>query len=173
MALAFTVCNINHNIPHFSAQKPKKEAEKKYDNPIIPGFEYLDATKATALGALGLAVRLFAELDLGDLFEDVNNATIKGKKIAEKNQGMKLIAAGFMAVSALFFLAKLPKALYSKKKEIFVKKNEWDVYSRNNSAEQAIYQRMAQEAQAASTERKQELAKDFLKMRMLRNRNFA
>lgn len=162
---------INRYTPHFGNNAQKKAAEEqKYKNPIKPGFEYVDAVKAT----MGAAVLYLGKIALdaiayGDI-DDMSKAVKKLKnKTNDKHIGVKLFAIGAVLVSGTYFLTHLPKNLYNKKKEIFVKKKEWDIYTRNNSAEASIYDRLSTEAQTADEKRKQELAKEFLKMRSVRN----
>jgi len=152
-------------------KKAEKKEKKKYDNPIIPGFEYLDATKATMIGAVGAVARIAFYFDdvLFEAGEQAAKFKYKGKKIFERNQGLKFMAGIGIAIGLLYFLTHLPKNLYEKKKEVFVKKNEWNVYSRTNAAEKNIYERIHQEAMNADNERKSELAKDWLKMQTARN----
>ncbi|OGI00246.1 MAG: hypothetical protein A2Y25_05240 [Candidatus Melainabacteria bacterium GWF2_37_15] len=148
------------------SKKAEKKEKKKYNNPIIPGFEYLDATKATMIAAAGFVGRV-ALWSCDDI--DYNTIKAIGKKIPGKYPVLNFLAVASMAIGGLYFLTHLPKNLYEKKKEVFVKKNEWNVYSRTNAAEKNIYERMHQESQNADNEHKSELAKDWLKMQTARN----
>ena len=173
----------------FNASKPQntnpKTEKKKYKNPIKAGFEYFDATTAT-LGAAAYAVlEAFAWIDDPDIFfpkkppkmsfREVKGPSGKilipslekaGSKLASLKGPLKRMGVVSLAIGGLYFITHLPKNLYKKKKEIFVKKKEMDVYSRNNEAEKTLYERLDTEAKTAGFERKKELAENFMKMRM-------
>lgn len=141
---------------------PKKD---KYGNPIKPGFEYLDAIKITAIAAIAFLGKVALEMDdvIPEMIDMVNDKNGSSKK------GLKVLTFIGMGIAGIYFLANLPKNLYDKKKEVFVKKNEWNVYSRANSAEKNIYETMDKEAKTADEERKMELASDYLKMQTAKN----
>jgi hypothetical protein len=164
---------INSYTPYFGNKQPKKAAEEqKYKNPIKPGFEYVDAVKATMGAALIFLGKIAYEFcTFGDI-DDVTGALSKvQKKTKNKYLGIELLAVGAVLTAGAYFLTHLPKNLYEKKKEIFVKKKEWDIYSRTNSAEKSIYERIAKEAKTVDPAKKQELARDFLKMKATQGAN--
>lgn len=127
---------------------------KKYDNPIKSGFEYLDAAKLTAAAGLYIAFRFAIE------FIDTIDFDKKSLKT------LALVSLGIGAAAALL---SLPKNLYKRKVDTFQKKKEMDVYVRANSAEQGLYERLDTEAQKADIEKKKELTQSYLKLKTGKN----
>ena len=167
----------------------KQPEKKKYKNPIKSGFEYFNATAATLAAAAYAGVEALIWIDDPSLFIPRKTPELNIPKNKLNNKGLPgeifkspfdralkppktlagslaRIGAVSLAIGALYFITHLPKNLYEKKKEIFVKKKEMDVYSRNNEAEKALYERLDTEAKVADTERKRELAANLMKMRM-------
>lgn len=163
-------CSMTDSIS-FSANK--EEDKKEYKNPIIPGFEYLDATKATVLAGVGAAARALFWLYDADFVEELNKTkslNLGGREInlGEKHRGLKLLSLICIAIGGLYFLTHLPKNLYNKKKEVFHKKNQWNEYNRVNEAEKNLFATIDKKAQAANAQERQKLAQDWLKLKTAR-----
>lgn len=150
----------------FRAKEQAKKDSPEYKNPIIPGFEYLDATKATLIAGFYVAARVFFEfadnLDVSD--------ALSSSKNSKSSRGLKFLAAGSLAIGATYFALNLPKNLYNKKVEVFKKTKEMDVYTRANSAEKNLYERIDSETTEADNEKKTQLATDYLKLKMAKNK---
>ncbi|MDD3014710.1 MAG: hypothetical protein PHC34_13500 [Candidatus Gastranaerophilales bacterium] len=139
----------------FKSGQDKNTKDKKYQNPINSGFEYLDAAKLTALAGLGVAGKV--------LWDTVIYGDIPTKKDVK---GLVLLSLAIGAGSALL---SLPKNLYKRKVETFQRKKEMDVYVRTNSAEQGLYEKIDTEAQKADEKQKKELTQSYLKLGTRKN----
>ena len=136
---------------------------KTYDNPIKSGFEYLDATKAAIIGGFCLAGRFLIE---SDIWADTSGLLIE-KCQNKPNWGKSALVWGgaiFLGLSGLLALGLMPKYLYEKKKELFVKKREVDSFVRVNSAGVQIYDQLATKAKDATPEEKQHLYRQLMLM---------
>ena len=72
-----------------------------------------------------------------------------------------------MVVGGITFLVNLPKNLYEANVNYFTNKKEMDVYVRNNKAQENIYKQLDDKSQNIKTEEdRQDLAKNFMKMKM-------
>lgn len=133
----------------------KKKNDKKYENPINSGFEYLDAAKLTAAAGLAVAGRV--------MWEFFDLSALESKKDFRKF----IIVA--LAIGAAAAVLSLPKNLYNRKVETFQRKKEMDVYARSNSAEQKLYERVDSEARKADEDQKKDLKESYLKLRAGKN----
>lgn len=135
--------------------KANEKKDKKYDNPISSGFEYLDAAKLTAAAGLAVAGRV--------MWEFFDLSALESKKDFRKFIIVSLVIGAAAAVLSL------PKNLYKRKVETFQRKKEMDVYVRSNSAEQKLYERVDSEARKADEEHKNDLKESYLKLRAGKN----
>lgn len=168
--------NFNNRVA-FSANRKKKD-----ENPISNFGEKATLYKATVITGLGVGLRA-----LWYLFEDssVIEETWKyGKKIIDKNraeaQGTKkellhvgswaAIVLGFITgVAALYTIYKTPEINYKSKVNTFVKSKDMDLYTKSNGVEKELYNQMNDKAKNATPEEKEELKKQYLKLKAAKN----
>lgn len=167
----------NYQTPQFKGTIAKKHTEvankeQDYKNPIKSGFEYIDATKATLAAAVVVTGRVLLEFSDGDAIGEIIDAVYKAKKSPNntmkeifKNKRIKVLSLIPLAIAGVYFVTHLPKNIYKKKIETFQKKKEIDVYTRTNSAEKALYERVHTESLTANDSQKNDLAKTYLKLR--------
>jgi len=155
----------------FTSSKKEKNTDAKYKNPINSKMEYLSATVATISSGLAFAVYF-----LGDFVDDIdmnNFAQKTGRKFMPKAHPLiryAVVLLGAIGIlSALYCTLKLPKNLYSTKVETYKKQKEMDVYIRANSAEKKLTERIDEEAKNADSQKKQNLATDYIKLRSAKN----
>ena len=166
--------NISYN-PQFKQQKN--------DNPISRKGEAANLTKATFLGGLALAGRLFWELIIDGDFE-FNRVANKASKLVDKKHPKAsnnkkllckigafaaLIAAGFAGFALLYTAFKAPEIKYKSKLNTFTKGQEMDVYTKANEAERELYTQLADKANGATAEEKANLKEQYAKMVVAKN----
>lgn len=187
------VSNISKNIATFCATQsntlnPDKKVEKvnpestKDENPISKSGERAILLKTTAIAGLGLGGRLLWTLfEDGFVFEDLLDSS---SKIVDKNKpnvnGTKkallklgawgaLIACFVGAVAAIYTLYKTPNIMYNGKVNAFKKGKDMDVYVKGNKVERELYDQMNEKAENATPEEKEELSKQYLKLKAAKN----
>ena len=179
-----TVNNYQYN-PKFAQKKSeiKKEVEQADINPISRKGEIANLVKATFLGGLVLAGKLFWELTWDADFEferiakKAGKIVDKNKKNASENKKMlykfgafvSLMAAAFAGFALLYTAIKAPKIAYESKVNTFTKSQEMDVYTKSNDAERELYTQLAEKAKDATPEEKEQLKEQYLKMKMAKN----
>ncbi len=178
-----TINNHQYN-PNFAQKKSQdKKVEQADANPISRKGEIANLVKATFVGGLILAGKLFWELTWdGDfVFDDIakkaGELVDKNKKEAAENKKflyklgafVSLMAAAFAGFALLYTAYKAPKIAYQSKVNTFTKSQEMDVYTKSNDAERELYTQLAEKAKDASPEEKEALKEQYLKMRMAKN----
>lgn len=170
----FTFQQKNNNIQQVST---------KDENPISRKGETVNLVKATFLGGLAVAGKLFWELVVDGDFE-FERVAKKASDIVDKNKkGMSsdkkalckigafvaLIAAAFSGFALLYTAYKAPKIAYDSKVNTFTKSKEMDVYIKSNAAEREIYTQLADKAQSSNKEEKEHLKEQYAKMVIAKN----
>ena len=179
-----TINNYRYS-PKFAQKKSnnKKIFEQADTNPISRKGEIANLVKATFLGGLVLAGKLFWELTWdGDfLFDNIaktaNEIVDKNKKEAAENKKflytlgafVSLLAAAFAGFALLYTAYKAPKIAYESKINTYTKSQEMDVYTKSNNAEKELYAQIAEKAKDSTPEEKEALKEQYLKMQMAKN----
>ena len=183
--IAINTINHYQYSPTFTQKKSKstKKVEQADENPISRKGEIANLVKATFIGGLALAGKLFWELTWNGDFEferiakKAGELVDKNKKDASANKKMlyklgafvSLMAAAFAGFALLYTAYKAPKIAYESKVNTFTKSKEMDVYKKSNDAERELYAELAEKAKNASPEEKDALKEQYLKMRMAKN----
>ena len=166
------------------------DKKNKYENPINSGFEYLTAVKATLLAGLAFTARLafhvveYGDFNMFDIFKTKPNMTqqqrmleefgLAQKKVAKSSMSpalkVTLLATSFVALSTGLYCAfALPKNLNKTRIETYKKKKEMDVFSRANTTEKHLSERIIKEAKIADEAKKAELMKELMTLKMSKN----
>ena len=146
----------------FQAKNNQTPEQKKYDNPVRPAFEYLGVVLATIIAGIGVAARVMLEVD-PDFYSDI----FKNKGKTGINKTVAALIAVPTAIALVYTAFKLPKNVNNKRKEIFVEKKEFDVYSRSNSAEKNMLERLETQIKEAKTpEERDRLSKQYALLKM-------
>ena len=162
--------------------------------PVSRTGEAMKLMTATFVGGLAMAGKLILELaDGGDFLLDIfadkaSKATSKGepidhkKIIAEAQKEIKdtrilrtigafaaIVAAFFAGFALLYTAFNAPKIAYESKVNAFKKSKEMDVYVKSNEAEKELYTQLDERAQNSSSEEKEQLKEQYLKLKNAKN----
>lgn len=159
----------------------QKTADKT-ENPISKAGERSNLLKATAIGGLAFGGRaLWWLAEEGFAWDSIAEFS---EKIVEKNKNngkgntkflthigaFAAVTIGFIgAVAALYTLYNAPKAMYNGKVNAFVKGKDMDVYAKSNEVEKELYNQMNAKAKNSTSEEKQILAQQYLKLKAAKN----
>lgn len=180
MSISLPPINNYQNIRFKSKQASSKQPE---ENPISRKGEAANLVKATFLGGLAVAGKLFWELIVDGDFE-FDRVAKKAGEIVEKNKKdaartkkelykigafVSLIAAGFAGFALLYTAFKAPKIVYDSKVNAYTKSKEMDVYTKSNEAEKELYTQLADKAKDADLSEKEELKEQYAKMVLAKN----
>lgn len=170
--------------PNFSQKMPEIQPNQKVDtNPISRKGETANLVKATFLGGLALAARLFWEVVINGEFgfdivaDKADNLVEKNKKHLTDNKKLLCKAGAFVALTAaclagfaiIYTAFNAPKIAYKSKVNTFKKSKEMDTYTKSNNAERELYEQIADKAKNATLEEKEALKEQYLKMKMAKN----
>lgn len=177
-----------NNYQNFSFKANSKKSANAHkdpnENPISRKGEVANSVKATFLGGLVVAGKLFWELIVDGDFE-FENVAKKAGEIVDKNKEhisknrrylykigafVSLIAAGFAGFALLYTAYKAPNIAYQSKVNTFTKSKEMDVYTKANEAEKELYTQLAEKAQVADSEEKEGLKEQYAKMVLAKNK---
>lgn len=191
--------NTIYSQPAFKKKKAAENPPAKLgdDNPISRKGEVMNLIKTTFIGGLALGGYLLFELvDSGGDFvldsmfdyskkladktpkeaEKIKQEILNKQKAARNNKILKtigifatLIAAGISGFALLYTAFHAPKISYESKVNTFQKGKEMDVYIKSNDAERELYEQLDKKAQNATSEEKEKLKEQYLKMRNAKN----
>lgn len=156
----------------------RAQASKERSNPITEKGEKKLLLKATVGAGLVVGLRtLWYLAEDGFLFDNLFKMS---KKITAKNkQGNKsaktvaiftLLCSGFVAATAaLYTMYKAPNINYQGNINSFVKGKDMDVYIKGNKVEKELYNQMIEKSKNASSEEKDKLKEQYLKLKSAKN----
>lgn len=168
---------VNKKVSQTAGKKPAGD-----ENPISKLGERETLLKATVITGLGVGARaLWYLTSEGFAWDDIFNAS---EKLVDKNKkgltGAKRSIAhlgafaaliiGFIAAVAVgYTVYKTPNVMYDGKVNAFKKGKDMDVYVKSNKVEKHLYDQMNDKAKGATTEEKEKLKQQYLKLKAAKN----
>ncbi len=131
----------------------KEENSQEYKNPVNKVGEYFNAISKSIYRAAGVSFRTFIHALACGAASDDDNPLIKAATVG-------------LIVGAATFVFTLPYNIYKANIDFFRRKKEMDVFIRENSAEQKMYEQIDEKVKNGNKNQQE----NYMKVRMARSR---